>query len=285
MKKLDDILRAAKPAVPDLPEDFSQQVMSRIEKLDPVAAPVIRARQPVRWTPLLGGLLLLSLSLITVNNVVFEIQMNGSLEMLTFGTRFLKDVLTYIPFDLILPALIVTTLASWLMWHSNAFKRGIAAILLGSFLTTTFGGAALAATGINDRIQRVIIQEEREWPLVSWFFKERARYFVDHPNFRMGRVEKTEGLFVWIIDPRGRTSRIELPAGMQVREGQIVSLTGVASGDLFRVNSGHHCNPGRAGRYFHHMSMMNAEMNENMREHHRMMRRNGMMMQHQGMRE
>ncbi|MFH2132950.1 MAG: hypothetical protein ABIK68_21405 [bacterium] len=278
MKKLDDILRAAKPAVPDLPEDFSQRVMSRIEKLDPVAAPVIAARPPVRWTPLLGGLLLLALSLITVNNIVFEIQMNGSLEMLYFGTRFLKDVLTYIPFDLIVPALIVTALASWLMWHSNAFKRGIAAILLGSFLTTTFGGAALAATGINDRIQSVIIQEEREWPLVSWFFKERARYFVDHPNFRMGRVENTDGPFAWIIDPRGGKSRIELPAGMRVREGQIVSLTGVASGGLFRVNSGHHCNPGRAGRYFHHMSMMDTDMNKNMREHHRMMRRNGMMM-------
>ncbi|MFH2131181.1 MAG: hypothetical protein ABIK68_12480, partial [bacterium] len=111
----------------------------------------------------------------------------------------------------------------------------------------------------------------REWPLVSWFFKERARYFVHHPNFRMGRVEKTEGRLIWIIDPRGERSRIELPEGMQVREGQVVSLAGVAADDLFRVSSGHHCNPGRVGRYFHHMSMMSPGMNGNMRGHHRMM--------------
>jgi len=136
------------------------------------------------------------------------------------------------------------------MWNSHAIKRGIVAIFIGSFLTTTFGGAVLAASGINERIRNGILREEREWPLLSWFFKERARFCVDHPNFRMGRVEKSDSRLVSIIDPNGKKTNVELPSGMSVKEGQIIRLAGSESGDIFRVNSGHHCNPGRVGRYF-----------------------------------
>ena len=272
MKKLEDILKAAKPAVPDLPLDFSERVMSEIENIDLGTVPMNAARQSVNWKQLAGGILLLVLALAIVNNIVCEVQMNGSMELLYFGTQFLKDVFPYIPFDLIFPAIIVTGIASWLMWNSKALKRGVAGIIIGSYLTAAFGGAALAATGINQKIQAVIIKEKRELPLVSWFFKERARYFIEHPNFKMGQVQMSDGQFVWIVDPHGHKSKIELPTGMRVQKGQIISITGVRSGDLFRVSAGRHCNPGRVGRYFHHMPMMQPGA-ENEKGGHRMMQR------------
>ena len=269
MKKLEDILKAAKPAVPDLPKDFCERVMSEVRKIDPATAPLMSARQRVNWKQLAGGVLLLLLSLVIVNNIVFEVQMNGSVELLYFGTRFLKDIVVYFPFDLVIPAAVATGLSSWLMWNSKVLKRGIAAVVIGSYLTTGFGGAALAATGINEQIHTAIIKEKRDLPLLSWYFKERVRYFIDLPDFKMGRVEKSDGRFVWIVDPHGKKSKIELTTDMKVRKGQIISLAGTESGDLFRVNIGHHCNPGRAGRYFHHMSLMNGDMDGGTHMHQR----------------
>ncbi len=272
MKNLDDILKAAKPPVPELPMDFSERVMSDIRKLEMAAVPVNSTRQLVNWKQLIGGVLLMLIALIIVNNIVFEVRMNGSVELLYFGTRFLNDVFAYIPFDLIIPAIIVTGISAWLMWSSKALKRGIVGIIIGSYLTTVFGGAALATTGINEKIQASIVQEKRDLPLVSWFFRERARYFIDHPNFKMGRVERYDGQFCWIVDPHGHKSKIELPADMKVQKGQIIRIAGVTSGDLFRVSTGHHCNPGRVGRYFHEMSMMRPGMNKQMGGPHKMMK-------------
>ena len=272
MNKLEDILKAAKPAAPDLPVDFSEGVMSEIRKIELEVAPINSARQPVSWTQLASGILLMLLALIIVNNIIFEVQMNGSVELLYFGTHFLNDVVAYIPFDLIFPAIIVTGISAWLMWNSKALKRGIAGIIIGSYLTTAFGGAALAASGVNEKIQAAILQEKRDFPLVSWFFKERARYFIDHPNFKMGRVESFAGQFCWIVDPHGHKSKIKLPTGMGVKKGQIIRIAGVKSGDLFRVSAGHHCNPGRVGRYFHPMTMMGPGMNEQIGGHRKMMK-------------
>ena len=282
MKNLDGMLKAAKPVVPDLPTNFSQRVMAEIEKFDLTIAPAATLRGTIRWRQLIGGVMLLALALLIVNNVVFEVKMNGSIELLYFGTQFLRDVFNYIPFDLIIPAIVVTGLSSWLVWNSKALKRGLAAIVIGSYLTSVFGGAALAATGINEQIQAALIKEKKEWPLVSWFFKERARFFVDLPNFRMGRVEKLDNQFVWIVDPHGNKTKVILPPGMRVREGQYVSLSGHASGNFFKVNSGRHCNPGRVERYFHHMPMIHQGMDEKMK-HHPMMHDNAMMIR-KGMR-
>lgn len=278
MKNLDSILKTAKPAVPDLPLDFSARVMTEIETIDLATTSTVPSYLPVKWKQLAGGVFLLTLALVIVNNIIFEVQMNGSLEMLYFGTRFLKDVFSYIPFDLIIPAIIVTGFSSWLMWNSKAIKRGIAGIVIGSFLTATFGGAALASTGINKQIQTAVIKEKDEWPIVSWFFKERARYFIDHPNFRMGRVEQSDGKYVWIVNPQGKKFKIELPSDMMVNEGQIISVTGIESDNLFKVANGRHCDPGRVGRYFHSRSMMHQGREGKMKNHHRMMDGEGMMM-------
>ncbi|NQU64660.1 MAG: hypothetical protein HQ517_10315 [SAR324 cluster bacterium] len=40
MRKLNDILKAAKPAVPDLPMDFSERVMSAMMKIDQAISPL-----------------------------------------------------------------------------------------------------------------------------------------------------------------------------------------------------------------------------------------------------
>lgn len=240
--------------------------MAEIEQLDAPIVPFNMPRHYLRWAQLAGSFLLLGLSLVVVNSVIFEIQMNGSVELLYFGTRFFKDAISYLPFDLIFPALIISGLSSWLLWKSKTLKRVIAGIIIGSFLTTTFGGAALAATGINGQIQTVLIKQKQEIPLLSWFFKERAQFFVRHPNFRLGRVIRFENNLVWIVDPHGKTLKIELPAGMDVQDGQVISLVGTETDDLFVAHMGRHCSPGRVGKYFSHMSMMHRG---NMGDHHR----------------
>jgi len=267
MKQLDGLLKVARPVVPMLPANFSNRVMAKIEQLDVPIVPFNMPRRYLRWAQLAGSFLLLGLSLVVVNSVIFEIQMNGSVELLFFGTQFFKDVLSYLPFDLIFPALIMSWLSSWLLWKSKTLKRGIAGIIIGSFLTTTFGGAALAATSINGQIQTALITQEQEIPLLSWFYKERARFFVKHPNFRMGRVVRFEKNLVWIVDPHGKTLMIELPAEMNVQERQVISLVGTEADDLFVARAGRHCSPGRVGKYFSHMSSMMRR--GNMGSHHR----------------
>lgn len=274
MKNLDVILKEAKPAVPRLPEDFSMVVMAEIEQLDPLITSDNLYPNRVKYTQCVWGVLMLALSLLFFNSVIFEIQMNGSIELLYFGTRFLKDAVTYIPFDLILPVIAIAGLSSWLIWQSKAFKKGIAGILIGSILTTTFGGAALAATGINGQIQTTFIENKWDMPLLSWFYKERARFYVDHPNFRMGRVGRAEDGLVWIVDPHGNESKIALPSGMTVKKGQVISLVGLETGNVFRASTGRHCSPGRVGKYFSHMSMMHQEP---MGRHHRKMHGRDMM--------
>lgn len=267
MHKLEDILKSAKPTVPQLPSNFSEQVMSRIARLE--TAP---ARSSVSLLSLLAACFLLLIGLLAVNSILFEVQMNGSMELLSFGTRFLADTLDYIPFDLIIPAILLIGLASKMMWASKAFKKGITAVMVSCYLVTGIGGAALAATGVNERIQNTLIEGNTELPVISWFYKERARFFVKHPNFNMGRVDKLENGFAWIVDPNGKQLMVELPEGRAVQRGQFIRLAGASKNGVFKGHDMNFCHPVTAQRYYHHMSMERRPMNMhmNMRGHHRM---------------
>lgn len=270
MDKLEDILKSARPAVPELPSNFSEQVMSAIAELE--AEP---ARSPISFLNLVMAFFLLLIGLLSVNSILFEVQMNGSMELLSFGTRFFTDAMAYIPFDLIIPAALIIGLASKMMWASKAFKKGIAAVIISSYLITGIGGAALAATGMNERIQNTLIERKIDWPVISWFYKERARFFVKHPNFNMGRVNKVDNGFAWIVDPNGREIKVELPNGQVVQKGQYIRLAGASNNGVFKGQDMNFCHPVKVKRYFHHKPMMkhHMKMRMNMKGHRGMMNR------------
>jgi len=275
VNKLDDILKSARPTVPELPPNFSERVMSEIGRLE-IESIGSQTRSRVGLFNFIIACLLLLLGLLAFNSILFEIQMNGSLELLSFGTRFLADIFGYIPFDLIISAVLIVALASRMIWASQAFKKGVATVILGSYVVTGFGGAALAATGVNERIQKTLLEDKRDWPVISWLYKERARYHVKHPNFNMGQVEKLSDGFAWIVDPNGKKIKIRLPEGQTVQKGQFIRLVGSVDDGVFEGQNMNFCHPVNAQRYYHHMPMMHRNMMMNMkdmRKHHKMMNR------------
>jgi hypothetical protein len=275
VNKLDDILKSARPSVPELPPKFSERVMSEIGRLEAKSIGS-QTRSRSSLFNFIFACLLLLVGLLAFNSILFVIRMNGSLELLSFGTRFLADIFSYIPFDLIIPAVLIVALASRMIWASQAFKKGVATVILGSYVVTGVGGAALATTGVNERIQKTLIEDKRDWPVISWLYKERARYHVKHPNFNMGQVEKLSDGFAWIVDPNGKKIKIRLPEGQTVRKGQFIRLVGSVDNGLFQGHDMNFCHPVNAQRYYQHMPMMHRNMMmdmKDMREHHGMMNR------------
>lgn len=275
MSDIEEKIKGIKSKVPQLSSDFSQRVLSRIDELDAVVQPVGRGS---RWFRLFMGIGLLVIGLVAVNNSAFELRMNGSLEMLYFGTQFLSDILKYIPWDIILPALLITGIASWLIWNSHLVKRGIALTIAVCYLVTGVGGVALANSGMNEQLQTQIVTEDREWPLLSWFYKERARFFVRHPNFNMGQVVQSDDRSALVVDPYGNELRVMLPPQTVVKNGQYLRIRGEKGGQAFMATDVHFCGAGSVGRYFNRVGMMSDHMNKNrlnkgMMRQHRMMHR------------
>ena len=274
MSDVEEKIKGAKLKVPDLPPDFSQRVMVKIDKLGVMVLP---ERRGSRWVRLIVGIGLLIIGLVAMNNFTFELRMNGSLEMLYFGTRFITDILRYIPWDTFLPALLITGVASWLIWKSHLVKRGIALTIAACYLVTGVGGVALANSGMNEQLQAQIVQEKREWPLISWFYKERARFFVRHPNFNMGRVVQADEKSAWVIDPYGNRLRIMLPPQTVVKNGQYLRIRGKKGGEAFMAIDVHFCGSDSVQRYFSRDGMMPGRMNKGMMRHHRKMHGRGKM--------
>jgi hypothetical protein len=280
MKNIDELIKKAKPAVPELPNDFSKNILSKINALGLEIAPRKSSGTLGSWSKLIIGCLLLVLGLIVTNNAIFQMQMSGSLELLSFGSQYTVDVAGYLPLDMILPILLITAMSSWLLWRSHLLKPGIALTAAVCFLITSIGGTALAATDINTQIQSSVIKEKTNIPIISWFYKERAKYHLKHPQFQMGEVLERQKEFVLIKDPYGKTQKIYLPSNMAVTKGQYIRLNGEQSGDGFHAANMQHCNPKRVGKYFSHMNMMGGKMgpgmmmNNGMMKHHRMMQGN-----------
>ena len=289
MKNLEDRIKATKPSVPEVSPDFSRRVLSQIDELGLTVQPIRALSLFLQWLRLIAGVIFLVIGLVTVNNFIFEIRMNGSLEMLYFGTAFLNDMLRYIPWDTFLPALLITGFASWLVWNSHLVKRGIAVTIAACYLVTGIGGVALANSGMNEQLQAQILREKREWPLVSWFYKERARFFVRHPNFNMGQVVQSNSTSALVVDPYGNRLKIVLPPHTVVKKGQFLRLRGEglrpgieARQAVFKATDVHFCGPGKVGRYFQGANMMSGHMKGGMMRHrtedgvmrHRMMHRN-----------
>jgi hypothetical protein len=261
MDNLEKLLRAARPSVPDLPTDFEQMVMTRIvnQGVKFRSADTNVLLQKVR---IAIGLVMLAVSLVLFNYNSYELSSNGSLELLYFGTRYFFDFLGYLPWDLIISSMALTGLSVWLIGKSRILKRGIALIAVVSYLVTGIGGAALAATGINNTIEAGISRHEQSLPWLNLFQNRRAHEFIHHPNFKMGKVEEVENGVAVVVTPHGDKIRIQLPEAMLVKAGQVLRMSGEGNDTLFSAEQVDVCNPNRVGRYFshlqHHQQMMRS---------------------------
>lgn len=272
MKNIDDFFKNAKPEVPNLPDDFSQKIISEINARGLYIRPQQTIGLATNWFNFVMGLLLLVFGLITANNAIFEVQMSGSLELLSFGTQYVTDFAKYLPLDLIIPALLITAISAWLLVRSHLIKRGVALIVAGSFLVTSVGGSALATTSFNRQIQTSVIKEKSNIPIISWFYKERARYHMKHSSIQLGQVVERNNAFALIKDPYGKTQKIYLPTGIKVTKGQYIRMNGKSTQNGFKASKMQHCNPMRVTKYFMHMGMMmKNNLRGNMMKRHRMM--------------
>jgi hypothetical protein len=271
MKNLDDLIKQAKPEVPVLPDDFSQKTLAYIQNWELIEKKQIQSTSKYQWGHIFSGVILLISALIFTNNAIFEIQMNGSLEMLSLGSDFIVGAIRYFPFDLVIPVLLMTTLASWLLWRSRLIKKSITTIVTGCFLVTSVGGTALASTNLNEQIQDKVVKNKNEIPLISQFYRNRAIFLVKHPNFQMGRVIEHKGKRITIKTPHGELIDIFLPKDTTVIQGKYFRFSGQKTDTGFQVNRLQHCNSKRGDRYFTHMEKMKEHMGEKMQEHHKKM--------------
>lgn len=249
MNRIDDLLRAVKPPVPELPEGFSEKLMQRIEQenitINSTADETVKRR-----FRLITGLATLVLAILLFSYNTYELRMNGSLELLFFGTSYLLDFLGYLPWDLILASLLMTAFSVWMINRSRMLKRGVVVTAIISYLLTGVGGAALASVGLNDRIEAGIAKQEKTWPWVRIFHHHRATEFIKHPNFRMGRVEATANGTARVLTPHGETVQVRLPPDSTIRKGQIIRISGNRTDAVFSARRVHVCNPRRVMRYF-----------------------------------
>ncbi len=261
MDKLDRLLKAAKPSVPDLPSDFSQNVLTRIEQegLEIHFRPTVVTHSRLF---LILGSLALAIALALFNYNSYALKMNGSLELLYFGFKFLGDFIGYLPLDLIIPSLALSALSAWMIWKSGFLRIGVIWLTMVSFLFTGVGGTVIAAVGINERIEAGIKGREKNLPWLSFFHNNRAAKFIHHPNFRMGRIEKIINDNLIVMTPHGDRINIKIPPLTRIKVGQVLRLSGQDSKAVFNAQDVHICNPSRVNRYFnhsdHHKKMMKS---------------------------
>ena len=118
----DERIRAARPTVPELPPDFAASVMARIEGQGLAVLPPQRAVLGV-WLRWMAAGVLMSAGVLLVNAFAYELRMNGSLELLHFGGRFLGSFVGGLPYDLLLSALALAGLAALRLLTPAAFAR------------------------------------------------------------------------------------------------------------------------------------------------------------------
>lgn len=264
MIDLENLLRKARPDVPDLPDEFNSTVMQRIAKLDVPTEPV-PIRDPFSGIQLGIGLLALIIATLLFNYNTYEILMNGSLELLFFGRQYILDFIRYLPWDLIVSSLLLTLLSAWLLRRSGMIKRGIASLALISYLVTGVGGSALAAAGFNDQIEAALSETKESWSWLKILRHSRARQFIHHPHMKLGKVEKLTNGEAEIITPNGASLRIQMPPGTDVEVGQYVRASGIDIQSTFSAEKVHICNPSRVNRYF-------GQMKHHHHRHHQMMK-------------
>lgn len=238
--------------MPELPENFGESVIKRINR----EGLGIRKGSVLTNSSKTGTILSLvswAAAIVIFSYNSYELKMNGSLELLYFGTQFLGAFLGNLPWDLIVASFVLAFLSALIMKLSGVIKRGIALTAIVIYLVTGIGGAALAASGLNDRIEAKIEAKQIEWPWLSFFHNTRAREFIHHPNFLLGKVDFIGNDSITIVTPGGNKISIRVPKQTSVREGQILRLSGKEYQSYFEAQNVHICNPNRVMRYFNHI--------------------------------
>jgi len=247
-------LRSARPVVPPLPPDFAARAMAEIARRGLTILPA-RVHRLRAWWRRGAALLLLVLAALLVNGVVFELRMNGALELLFFRFRFLGGFLGALPYDLLGSALALGALAAWLVRQGSLARVPVAWVLLVSYGLTGGGGVALAVTGVNETLQDEALAERLPVAPLAWFYRHRAHYGAHDPRFRMGRVVEAAGGTALLETPTGERVRVTLPPGFRARVDENLRLGGAVRGDAFVADDAQHCDPERMRRYFHRRMM------------------------------
>lgn len=261
MIDLEKLLKRAKPVVPDLPEGFNSSVMQKIVCLDSTTD-FTTERTPKAKLQFGTGILALLFATVLFNFNTYEIRMNGSLELLYFGRQYFIDFIRYLPFDLLIASILLTTLSIWMFRKSGIIKRGIASLAIISYLVTGVGGSSLAAVGLNDQIESKITENQDRWSWLTIFQHSRARQFIHHPTMKLGKVERLINGKAELVTPTGEKLLIALPPDTNVEIGQFLRTSGIDKKAVFSANKVHICNPSRVSRYFgqmkHHQKMMKS---------------------------
>jgi hypothetical protein len=142
----------------------------------------------------------------------------------------------------------------WLIWKSAVLKIGIVGLMSISFILIGAGGAALAVTGINEAIQNRVIESQAEFQVISWFYKQRVRNNLNHPNFHMGRILITQDNHTQLLAPTGKRTPITLPEKTGLKEGGYVRLLGKPGPEGFEVKQYQQAQSSMTEQYFCYMN-------------------------------
>ena len=257
MTALEERIRAAKTVAPPLPGQFTSQVMDQIARQGLAVLPAGRLRLK-RWFCLGAASLLLVLGVLVADGLAYEVRMNGSLELLFFGVRFLEGFLAGLPLDLLFTLIALASLAAWLVHVSRPARLALVWVLLISHVLTGAGGLALAQSSLNEKVRDWATRGEEDLPLLGPYFRQRAHFRSHHPGFRMGKVIAIKDGEARMLTPAGEEVSVALPPRFRPRPGDTIRLGGRISGKRFRADKGQLCEPGRVKRYFHRMKMRSA---------------------------
>jgi hypothetical protein len=250
VRQLDERIRAARPREPQLPPHFTATVLARIQAEGLAIRPRWRQRaRPAAYG--LAALLALGAAVLLSNAGLYELDADGSLELLYFGGRFLGAFLGRVPYDVLLSALALAGLGAWLLRRGALVHTRVAWLLLLSYGVTGGGGLALAGSGINYELRTRIVAQPEGWPLVGDFYRRRA-HWAGPPaaGFRLGRVLAVDGRAAVLLTPTGEQTRVTLPPGAVAAVGDTLRLGGQADDGAFRADSVQVCDPARAMRHF-----------------------------------
>lgn len=248
-----------KSAAPRLPDHFTSRVMDEIERRGISVLPAWRY-VALRVLRIGGAIAALVTAMVLADAMIFELRMNGKLELLYFGADFLGSFLGALPYDLILPMLAVAGFSGWLLKSGSRLRVRAALTMLFAYALTGAGGLTLAQSGLNERLQSDVVQSQRHFPMLGSFFRDRAVYRTPHPRFRMGRVLSIVDGKARLKSPSGQEVEVVLPKGMSPVVGDHMRVRGLMGANRFRAEKGQFCNPKRVGRYFRHHQMMRGMM-------------------------
>ncbi len=260
----DKLLKSAKHNTPPLPVNFSATLMKEIDKRKLVIKQVKKSVLKNAVNLILSILTVLT-GIILINAVIFEIKMNGSLELLNFENEFILDFLSQVPYDLIFySAAFIIGGILFLRTNERLQQIAITNLSIIVVIISGIGGTALANSGVNENLQELELQGEINIPLMHHFYVNRARYDLAHNNVMIGLVKKVSENTAFIETPSGENINILLPEGTNVKQGEYIRIKGTKNSlNAFNAEIIQHCNSEKIRKYYNH--------HQNMDKHHGMM--------------